>query len=123
MRFKPEPPVVDVEKILPPLAMDDEPVEQAGTGITDERGGAPLGPLMPVEVPEESPVVVRHQTSGMEAMTGEAEPLPSQNVPLTPQMFMRFFNESGNREAIVEAPVEFRPPAATRGSSATYIVK
>ena len=121
LRVKAEPAVVDLAKVLPPLAMDDEPVTEAEVPV--EMSGAPLGPLMPTQPGGEPQTVQSSRATVPEPISDAGEQMPPQQAPLTPQMFMRFFNQSGGSEAIVETPVQFTPHAPSRGSSASYIVK
>lgn len=115
-------PRLDPNAVLPPLAMDDEPAgEPANKADPAEEFIGPPAPLRPVpsapSEPAEAPYITPPLDSAPEAMQPAPEP------PLTPQMFMRFFDESGRREAVIEAPVEFTPPQRGPGSSATYIVR
>lgn len=123
LRFKAPRANVSLAEVLPPLQMEDEPP------VADRPKNEPLaGPELPADPgPDEREMV---QVEDLPAVPVEPvqpghtpEAVPSQQVPLTPQMFMRFFNQSGSREAVVQAPVDFTPPAPSRGSSATYIVK
>ena len=120
LRFQARSAVADVTAVLPPLQMEDvKPVEQ-------DSDAEFIGPQLP-----EDPGPQERDMVEIESFPGTAlEPAPpdvqgqpeTQQVPLTPQVFMRFFNQSGRRETVVEAPVEFTPPTP-RSSRATYLVK
>lgn len=122
-RFKAPAAYVNLAEVLPPLKMDDK------KPFGELPGGEDLlGPRLPEDPgPQEREMVQLEDMPGTPLEPAQPERTPeaaqTQQVPLTPQMFMRFFNQSGSREAVVQAPVDFTPPAPARGSSATYIVK
>lgn len=112
LRFQQLPPRADIATALPPLQMSDKPTTPEASGTTP----APVedyGPELP-------PITIEPQPEPEVNATAVPEPQPVEEEPISPQMLLRYFNNGGNKEAIIQAPMEFTPPAPTRGSSATY---
>ena len=104
--------------VLPPLKMSDEGSTNAVVSTQTSTNAVNLfEEIRPAEeISVASTVITAQPFQGF--LGGNSN--PEENA-VNPQVFLRYFNKSGNQEALLTPQVPFMPPAPSAGSSAIYI--